>query len=80
MLKVVLEAKDASMKKIRLNSLEQIDGGEESEQSASTSKIFKSKSIGGVPATLNQIYKRGVKKNLKLKLLNFLHKCHLVQC
>jgi len=67
------QAKDASRKKRKFNSLGQIDGEEESESASSTSKIFKSKSTDGVQATLNQIkYTREVmKKKLMLKLLNF---------
>jgi len=35
------------VKKTKLNSLEQIDGVEESEQSANSSKMFKNKFIDG---------------------------------
>jgi len=41
-----------------------IDGEEESDQSASTSKIFNSKCTNGVQFTLNQIYKRGDKEKV----------------
>jgi len=57
MMKVVFDAKEVSMKKRRWNSLEQSDGGEKSEQSFNSSKIFKSKSSDGVQVTLNQLYK-----------------------
>ena len=62
MLKVVSEAKDASLKKRRLNSFGQTDGEEEVSESIS-SKMFKSKSSSsdGVQATLNKMYKRGDK-------------------
>ena len=56
-MKVVFDAKEVSMKKRRWNSLEQSDGGEKSEQSFNSSKIFKSKSSDGVQVTLNQLYK-----------------------
>jgi len=73
MLNVVSEAKDASMKKRKFNSLGQIDGEEESE--SSTSKIFKSKSTSsdGVQATLNQIYNRGDKEKVDAQIAEFFY-------
>jgi len=73
MLKVVSEAKDASLKKRKLNSLGQFDGEEESE--SNTSKMFKSKStsIDGVQATLNQLYKRGDKEKVDTQIAEFFY-------
>jgi len=71
MLKVVSEAKDASLKKRKFNSLGQSDGEEDSENVSS--KMFKSKSSSsdGVQATLNQMYKRGDKEKVYAQIAEF---------
>jgi len=63
-MKVVLDVKDASTKKRRLNKFEQIDNGEVSEQSFTINKMFKNKSSDGVQATLNQLYKEDDKEKV----------------
>jgi len=73
MLKVVREAKDASLMKRKFNSLGQTDGEEDSE--SITSKMFKSKSTSpdGVQSTLNQIYKRCDKEKVDAQIAEFFY-------
>nr|XP_007132560.1 hypothetical protein PHAVU_011G105000g [Phaseolus vulgaris]ESW04554.1 hypothetical protein PHAVU_011G105000g [Phaseolus vulgaris] len=75
MLKVVSEAKDASLKKrkFKFNSFGQTDGEEDNE--SISSKMFKSKSSSsdGVQATLNQMYKRGDKEKVDAQVAEFFY-------
>jgi len=73
MLKVVSEAKYASLKKRKFNSFGQTDGEEENE--SITSKMFKSEStsLDGAQATLNQIYNRGDKEKVDAQIAEFFY-------
>jgi len=75
MMKVLASTKEASMKKRVLNNIEEFDD-EQSEGVSTTqcsSNMFKNKgkekSSDDVQATLNQLYRKGIKEKLMLKLL-----------